>query len=188
MKKSGQGVIVANSGVRILRTDDELIVRSEPATSFTVGSSALLFGLFLCWAIFCSEFRGQSEVGNFVWLVTVISLFLLNILVCVLSPRSVDTTFDLQSRRIVRCTNILVWPNSIVSYSFAEILGLGIVRGSKIDERDPMPVILLKNGAILPLGVFNLNRFYVDDLGCAKILDEISAATGLQKYNKMTES
>ncbi len=48
-----------------------------------------------------------------------------------------------------------------------------------------MPVILLKDGTVLPFGVFNLNRFYVDDAACAKALDDISMATGLQQYNTL---
>ncbi len=48
-----------------------------------------------------------------------------------------------------------------------------------------MPVIALKNGTILPLGTFNLNRFHVSDSGCAKSIDVICAAAGLQKYDDL---
>ena len=63
------------------------------------------------------------------------------------------------------CVNVLGWPYRTRAYSFAEIAGLDVVRGSKIDERDPMPVISLKNGTMLPLGTFTLNRFQISDSG-----------------------
>jgi hypothetical protein len=172
-----------NSGLRIQRTDDRLIVQSKPMTIFTRLSGAVLCGVFLFWAIVLIEFGGRSEFAQLIWLILLVGLFLL--IVSIQFPRSVDTIFDLQSRRVIRRTNILGRLDCADSYAFAEILGVGVVRGSGIDERDPMPVILLKDGTVLPFGVFNLNRFYVDDAACAKVLDDISMATGLQQYNNL---
>jgi hypothetical protein len=98
-------------------------------------------------------------------------------------PRSVITIFDLRSQRALRRVNIFGWSFRTRGYLFAEIAGMGVVRGSKIDERDPVPAILLKNGTILPLGTFNLNRFQISDPGCSKSIDAICTASGLQKYD-----
>ena len=100
-------------------------------------------------------------------------------------PRSVITILDLRSRRILRSVNILGWSYRTHAYSFAEIAGVSFVRGSKIDERNRMPVIALKNGTMLPLGTFNLNRFHVSDSSCAESIDAICTATGLQKYDNL---
>jgi hypothetical protein len=174
---------MGNCGLRIERTDDKLIVQSKPMTVFTRLSGAVLCGCFLFWAIFLIEIGGRSEFAQLLWLIILVGLLFL--IVSLQFPRSVDTIFDLKSRRVVRRTNILGRLDCANSYAFAEILGVGVVRGSGIDERDPMPVILLKDGTVLPFGVFNLNRFYVDDAACAKALDDISMATGLQQYNTL---
>ncbi len=96
-------------------------------------------------------------------------------------PRSVITIFNMRSLRLLHRVNIFNSPYRTRAYSFAEIESVGFIRGSKIDERDPMPTISLKNGTMLPLGVFNLDRFHVSDSGCTEIIDVICTATGLRK-------
>jgi hypothetical protein len=81
--------------------------------------------------------------------------------------------------------NIFGRPYRTHAYSFAEIAGVSVVSESTIDERDLMPVIALMNGTILPLGTFNLSRFHVSDSGCAKSIDAICTATGLQKCDDL---
>jgi hypothetical protein len=49
-----------------------------------------------------------------------------------------------------------------------------------------MPAISFKNGTMLPLGTFNLNRFQISDAGCAESIDAICTATGLQKCNDLS--
>jgi hypothetical protein len=112
-------------------------------------------------------------------------MILIVVSVSLVLPRSVITIFDLRSQRALRRVNIFGWPYRTRAYSFAEIAGLGVVRGLKIDERDPMPAISLKDGTMLPLGTINLNRFHVSDSSCAESIDAICTATGLQKYDNL---
>jgi hypothetical protein len=174
----------SDSGLYIERTDDELIVQSEPTSALTKWIGALFAGFALCWTIALTRIDAWSEVAH--WLVLTFGLILIVVSVSLVLPRSVITIFDLRSQLTLRRVNIFGWPYRIRGYSFAEIAGLGVIRGSKIDERDPMPAISLKNGTMLPLGTFNLNRFQISDSGCAKSIDAICTATGLQKYDNLT--
>src|ERR1700687_67679 len=171
------------SGLHIERTDDELIVESEPTSAFTKWIGALFAGFALCWTIALARIDARSEVAY--WLLLTFGMILIVVSVSLVLPRSVITIFDLRSQRARRRVNVFSWPYRTRGYSFAEIAGLGVVRGSKIDERDPMPAISLKNGTMLPLGTFNLNRFQISDSGCAKSIDAICTATGLQKCNDL---
>ena len=173
----------SDSGLHIKRTDDELIVQSEPTSAFTKWIGALFAGFALCWTIALVRIDARSEVAY--WLVLTFGMILIIVSVSLVLPRSVITIFDLRSQRALRRVNIFGWPYRTCAFSFAEIAGLGVVRGLKIDERDPMPAISLKDGTMLPLGTFNLTRFYVNDSGCAKSIDTICSATGLQKYDNL---
>lgn len=173
----------SDSGLRIERTDDELIVQSEPTSAFTKWIGALFAGFALCWTIALARIDARSKIAY--WPVLTFGMILIVVSVSLMLPQSVITIFDLRSRLALRRVNIFGWPYRTRAYSFAEIAGLGVVRGSKIDERDPMPAISLKNGTMLPLGTFNLNRFKISDSGCAKSIDAICTATGLQKYDDL---
>jgi hypothetical protein len=173
----------SDSCLRFERTDDDLIVQSEPTSAFTKWLGALFAGFALCWTIAWNRHDARSEVVY--WLVLTFGVILIIVSISLMLPRSVITIFNLRSRRILRSINIFGWPYRTHTYSFAEIAGVSFVRGSKIDERDPMPVIALKNGTMLPLGTFNLNRFHVSDSGCAKSIDTICTATGLQKCDDL---
>ena len=173
----------SDSGLHIERTDDELIVQSEPTSAFTKWIGALFAVFALCWTIVLTRIDAWSEVTY--WLVFTFGMILIVVSVSLVLPRSVITIFELRSQRALRRVNIFGWPYRTRAYSFAEIAGLGVVRGLKIDERDPMPAISLKNGTMLPLGTFNLNRFQISDAGCAESLDAICTATGLQKCNDL---
>jgi hypothetical protein len=169
----------SDGGLRIDRTDDELIVQSEPTSAFTKWIGALFTGFALYWTIAWYRHDARSEVAY--WLVFTFGMILIIVSVSLMFSRSVITIFDLRSQRALRSMNIFGWPYRTRVYSFAEIAGIGFVRGSKIDERDPMPVIALKNGTMLPLGTSNLNRFHVSDSGCAESIDAICTATSLQR-------
>jgi hypothetical protein len=173
----------SDSGLRYHRTDNEFIVQSEPTSAFTKWLGALFAGGSLYWTIALNSHDARSEVVY--WLGLVFGVILIVVSVSLMLPLSVITIFDLRSRRVLRSVNIFGWPYRTRAYSFAEIAGVGFVRGSKIDERDPMPVISLKNGTMLPLGTLNLNRFHVSDSGCAKSIDAICTATGLQNCNDL---
>jgi hypothetical protein len=155
----------SDSGLHIERTDDELIVQSEPTSAFTKWIGALFAGFALCWTIALTRIDAWSEVAY--WLVLTFGMILIVVSVSLVLPRSVITIFDLRSQRALRRVNIFGWPYRTCAFSFAEIAGLGVVRGLKIDERDHMPAISFKNCTMLPLGTFNLNRFQISDAGCA---------------------
>jgi hypothetical protein len=173
----------SDSGLHIERTDNELIVQSEPTRAFTKWIGALFAGFALCWIIALTRIDAWGEAAY--WLVLIFGIILLVVSISLVLPRSVITIFDLRSQRVLRRVNVFGWPYRTRGYPFAEIAGLGVVRGSKIDERDPMPAISLKNGTMLPLGTFNLSRFQISDSGCAKSIDAICTATGLQKYDSL---
>jgi len=173
----------SGSGLRIKCIDDELIVQSEPTSAFTKRIGALITGFALCWTIALTRIDGRSEVSY--WLVLTFGIIMIVVSVSLVLPRSVITVFNLRSQRALRRVNIFGWPYRTRGYSFAEIAGLGVVRGSEIDERDPMPVISLKNGTILPFGLFNLDRFQISDSGCAKSIDTICGVTGLRKFDDL---
>jgi hypothetical protein len=171
------------SGLHIERTDDELIIQSEPTSALTKWIGALFAGFALCWTIALTRIDPRSEVAY--WIVLTFGMILIVVSVSLVLPRSVITIFDLRSQRALRRVNIFGWPYRTRAYSFAEIAGLAVVRGLKIDERDPMPAISLKDGTMLPLGTINLNRFHVSDSSCAESIDAICTATGLQKYDNL---
>jgi hypothetical protein len=173
----------SDSGLHIERTDNELIVQSEPTSAFTKWIGALFGGFALCWTIALTRIDDWGEAAY--WLVIIFGIILIVVSVSLVLPRSVITIFDLRSQRVLRRVNVFGWPYRTRGYPFAEIAGLGVVRGSKIDERDPMPAISLKNGTMLPLGTFSLSRFQISDSGCAKFIDAICTATGLQKYDSL---
>jgi hypothetical protein len=173
----------SGSGLHIKRRDDELIVQSEPNSAFTKWIGALFTSLALCWTIALTRIDGRSEVAY--WLVVTFGMMMIAVSISLVLPRSVITIFNLRSQRALRRVNIFGWSYRTREYSFAEITGLGVVRGSKVDERDPMPAISLKNGTMLPFGPFNLDRFQISDSGCAKSIDTICAATGLRKYDDL---
>lgn len=134
-----------DSGLLIERTDDELIVQSEPTIAFTKWAGALLAGYALCWTMGWNQYAARSEVVyRFGLIFGVISIV---VSVSLMFPRSVKTIFDLRSRRLLRRMDIFGWRYRTRTYLFAEIAGIGLVRGLKIDERDPMPVIALGNHA-----------------------------------------
>ena len=172
-----------DSSLHIERTNDKLIVQSEPTGAFTKWIGALFAGFALCWTIALARIDARSEVTY--WLLLTFGMVLTVASVALVLPRSVITIFDLRSQRAFHRVNVFGWPYRTRGYSFAEIAGLGVVRGSKIDERDPMPAISLKNGTMLPLGTYNLNRFQISDSGCAKSIDAICTTTGLQKYDNL---
>jgi len=170
----------SGSGLRIERTDDRFTVHSEPATAFTKWIGALFVGFALSWTIVWIKIGTRNEVTY--WLILILGIILIVVSVLSILPRSVITILDMRSRRLLHRVNIFNSPYRTRVYSFAEIEGVGFIRGSKIDERDPIPAISLKNGTMLPLGASNLDRFHVSESDCAEIIDVICTATGLRKH------
>jgi len=176
-----------DSGLRLERTDNELIVRSEPTTAITKLFGALLAafalsGLLAAWppaeSIMQELVRWIGDLFMAVFFVAGVSFVL---------PRSVITIFDLRSRSVLRREKMFPWLNRNCRYSFAQIAGVG-VRKSKSDDYDDapdhMPVIVLEGGKTLPLGTFSIRRSEADDTDYAKSINTICAATGLSKCDK----
>src|ERR1700693_5469622 len=113
----------SDSGLRIERTGDELIVQSEPTSAFTKWLGALIAGFALFWTIAWIRHDAQSDVVY--WLVLTFWVILIVFSVSLMLPRSVITTFDLRSRRALRSVIIFGWPYRTRAYSFAEIAGVG---------------------------------------------------------------
>jgi hypothetical protein len=178
-----------DSGLRLERTDNELIVRSEPTTTTTKLCGALLAsfapsGLLATWPPAESV---EQELVRWTGYFFLAGFFVVG--VSFVLPRSVITIFDLRSRSVFRKENIFPWPNRNLRYSFKEIAGLGVDR-PKSDDRDTvpyhLPVIVLQSGKMLQLGTFSIRfrRSVTDDTSYAKSIDAICAATGLPRCVK----
>jgi hypothetical protein len=98
----------SDSGLHFERSDDELIVQSEPTSAFTKWIGALFAGFALCWNIAWNRIDGRSEVAY--WLVLTFGMILIVVSVSIMLPRSVIPIFDLRSRRTLRRVNIFGWP------------------------------------------------------------------------------
>jgi len=85
-----------DSGLHIERSDDELIVQSEPTSAFTKWIGALFAGFALCWTIALARIDARSEVAY--WLLLTFGMILLVVSVSLVLPRSVITIFDLRSQ------------------------------------------------------------------------------------------
>lgn len=174
------------SGLRLERTDNELIVRSEPTTATTKLCGALLAGFALSGLV-ATWPPAESVIQELVrWIG---NLFLLGFFVAGISfvlPRSVITIFDLRSRSVFRKEKVFPWLNRNRKYSFAEIAGIGVDR-PKSDDHDTvpyhLPVIVLESGKMLQLGTLSIRIRHStpDDTSYAKSIDAICAATGLSK-------
>jgi hypothetical protein len=183
----------SDSGVRIERTDNELTVRSNPTSAITKWCGALVAGfalssLIIGWNRSSAENITEDVVG---WIGLVLMVIFLVVGISFVFPRSVITVFDLRSQRILRREHVFAWHNRTRTYSFAEIACVGVSRSNTNDDESLpviMPVISLKNGTMLPLCTLSFVRSEVSDSGCAKSIDAICAATGLQKCDKEARS
>ena len=169
------------SGISLERTTGELIVRSEPSTAPTKWSGALFAGFVLLWMAGWNLHDAQTQFAYEAGLAT--ALVLLSIGVLFLLPRSVVTVFDLRARCATRSVGLFKWRYRTRTIPFDAIGGIGLAPGSREDARNSSPVITLKDGTILPLGVFSFSRGEDNDAACAASIDAICAATGLPTRN-----
>lgn len=165
------------SGIVLERNEGELIVRSEPSTAPTKWSCALFSGFALLWLIGWNRHDAQTQ-SNFVEGI-VTALVFLAIGVLFLLPRSVVTAFDLRARRVTHSVGIFKWRYRTGTIPFDAIGGIGKAAGSREDARNSSPVMTLKDGTILPLGVFSFPRGEDNDTACAASIDAICSVTGL---------
>ena len=169
--------MVSTSGVVLERNDDELIVRSEPSTAPTKWSGALFAVFVLLWLMGWNRHQAQTEFNFVEGLLC--ALVFLTIGVLFLLPRSVVTVFDLRARCATRSVGLFEWRYRTRTIPFDAIGSIGPAPGSREDARNSSPVITLKDGTILPLGVFSFSRGEDNDAACAASIDAICAATGL---------
>jgi hypothetical protein len=176
-----------DSGLCLERTDNELIVRSEPTTVTTKLCGVLLAGFALI-ALLATWPAAESVTQELVrWIGDLFMAAFFVAGVSIALPRSVITIFDLRSRSVLRKENAFPWLNRNRRYSFAQIRGVGVRKtksGNYDDAPDHMPVIALEGGKMLPLGTLSIRRSEVDDTDHAKSIDAICAATGLPRCDK----
>ena len=165
------------SGVALERNDGELIVRSEPSTTPTKWSGALFAGGVLLWLMGWNRHDAQTEFNFVEGLLE--GLVFLTIGVLFLLPRWIVTVFDLRARYVTHSVGIFRLRYRTKTIPFDAIGDIGPAPGSREDARNSSPVVTLKDGTILPLGVFSFPRGEDNDSACAASIDAICAATGL---------
>ena len=158
----------SNQDMSVDRSDDALIVRSPHRGINWLGAVFATFALF--WTLSWNRHDAQGEDAYWRGLGIGISFILVGI--ALLLPRSIVTIFDLRTRRVGRRMSVFGLTYRNQSYPFSEIKGVGIIEGSQDDNRDSLPVIILKSGAVLTL---NTTRTYRVDVGDKEAIDHVVA-------------
>jgi hypothetical protein len=159
------------------RSDDALTIRSQRRGINWLGAAFVAFSLY--WTLSWNRHDARDETTYWLGLGTGIIFVLIGILVFL--PRSILTIFDLRSRRVRRRVSAFGWTYRDQTYPFSEIAGVGIIEGSQSDNREPVPILILKTGHQLPLNTTWTYRWDVGESESIKSIETICAATGLQK-------
>lgn len=176
--------MTSNQGMTIDRSDDDaLIVRSPQRGINWFGAAFAAFAIY--WTLNWNRHDAQSEevywlglAGGIVFILIGIAWFL---------PRSITTIFDLRAQCVRRRMSVFGQTYRDQSYSFSEIAGIGILDGSENDNRDSLPVIILKSGPVLPLNTIRTYRIDVGDKESVDQVEAICAATGLANARENTK-
>jgi hypothetical protein len=167
--------MTAGKGMTIDRSDDTLIVRSPHRGINWLGAAFAAFALF--WVLNWNRHDAQGEDAY--WLGLAAGTIFVLIGVALLLPRSIVTIFDLRARRVRRRASVFGWTYRDESHPFSDIKGVGIVDGSLDDNRDSLPIVILKSGLVLPLNTIRTYRVDVGDIECVNQVETICGATGL---------
>src|ERR1035438_6070520 len=178
---TGESELMAtNEGMTIERTDDTLIVRSMRRGINWIGAVFAAFSLF--WTLFWNRHDAQSE--GMYWLGLGGGIIFILIGISLLLPRRILTVFDLRSQRVRRSMAVFGYVYRDQTFQFSEIAGVGIVEGSQIDNRDAMPVLIVKTGPPLPLNTVRTYRVGIGDIESGAQVGNICAATGRQNVKE----
>ena len=172
--------MATNEGMTIERTDDTLIVRSMRSGINWIGAVFTAFSLF--WTLFWNRYNAQSE--GMYWLGLGGGIIFILIGISLLLPRRILTVFDLRSQRVRRSMAVFGYVYRDQTFQFSEIAGVGIVEGSQIDNRDAMPVLIVKTGPPLPLNTVRTYRVGIGDIESVAQVEYICAATGLKNVKE----
>jgi hypothetical protein len=167
--------MTVEKGMTIDRSDDTLIVRSPHRGINWLGAAFAAFALF--WVVSWNTHDAQGD--NAYWLGLAGGIIFVLIGIALLLPRSIVTIFDLRARRVRRRASVFGLAYRDQSYPFSEIKGIGIVDGSPDDNRDSLPILILKSGLVLPLNTIRTYRVDVGDSECINQVETICVATGL---------
>ena len=171
--------MASNEGMTIDRSDDALTICSQRRGMNWLGAGFAAFSLY--WTLTWNRHDAQREA--IYWLGLGVGIIFILIGVLLLLPRSILTIFDLRSRRVRRRMNVFGWTYRDQTYAFSEIAGVGIIGGSQRDNRDPIPILILKTGHKLPLNTIRTYRLDAGESESIKSIETICAATGLQKID-----
>ena len=171
--------MASNEGMTIDRSDDALTVCSQRRGMNWLGAVFVAFSLY--WTLSWNRHDAQGETTYWLGLGTGIIFIFIGILVFL--PRSILTNFDLRSQRVRRRVSAFGWTYRDQTYPFSEIAGVGIIAGSQSDNREPVPILILKTGHKLPLNTTWTYRLDAGDSESIKSIETICAATGLQKID-----
>src|ERR1700728_4500811 len=110
-----------DGGLRLERTNNELIVRSEPTTATTKLCGVLLagFALIVLLATWPTAESVTQELVRWIGDLFMAAFFVAGVSIAL--PRSVITIFDLRSRSVLRRENVFPWLNRNRRYSFGQI-------------------------------------------------------------------
>lgn len=168
--------MTTNEVMTIERTDVAVIVRSMRRGINWIGAVLSAFSLF--WTLFWNRHDAQSE--GIYWLGLGGGIIFILIGMSLLLPRRILTVFDLRSRRVRRSMTVFGYVYRDQTFQFSEIAGVGIAEGSQIDNRDAMPILIVKAGPPLPLNTVRTYRIGIGDIESVAQVEKICAATGLK--------
>jgi hypothetical protein len=168
--------MATNEGMTIERTDDTLIVRSMRRGINWIG--AVFAGFSLFWTLFWNRHDAQSE--GMYWLGLGGGIIFIFIGISLLLPRRILTVFDLRAQCVFRSMTVFGYVYRDQAFQFSEIAGVGIIEGSQIDNRDAMPVLIVKARPPLPLNTARTYRVEIGDIESVAEVEKICAATGLK--------
>jgi hypothetical protein len=167
--------MTTEKGMTIDRSGDALIVRSPHRGINWLGVVFAAFAVF--WVFSWNRHDAQTEDAY--WLGLAGGIVFVFIGIALLLPRAFVTIFDLHARRVRRQASVFGWAYRDKSYPFSEIRGVAIVDGSLDDNRDSLPIVILKSGLVLPLNTIRTYRVDIGDRECISQVENICEATGL---------
>jgi hypothetical protein len=137
---------------------------------------ALFGGFALFWVI--GWIIQEKERGLGFWLGLVVGVTFIAVGIFLLVPRRITTIFDVRSRQVLHHISIgYGWHERRHSYTFDEIAGLGVKEYAG-EGYSYLPVLILRTGKMRWLAAGNGGY-----LAYAKTIEDVCAATGLEKHD-----
>ena len=168
------GKTVLERGLHLERTDDSLVVRSTNRQNW----GGMLFGAIAVFMLVAVVHKPPgSQIGLLATALMCLTFLGFGLYFAML--QEVSTIFDWRSRRVVHTLNI-AWYQRRRDYSFADVASVGVKEFYGEGGYSYMPVMRLRNGETRSLSAGNYGY-----PSCAELVDEICAATGLDRRDML---